>query len=530
METMKNISVKLSPKVTLALTLFFIGIIYIGNLPVNYDFDGTVFSQYLRYAVLKNDLVLSAQPQHPLYIPVNYLFYKTLNTVTGYSVLEYFHLQLFSLCFGLLTLWVSYKFIREITKHRLYPLMGIALIAFLYGNWYYAVEAEVHMAGLFFIAAGMYLLFFKPGDPDTWSRTLGAALCFALAAAFHLANGLIAFGVLLIFLLEKRPFGKILRFFSIYGAMVIGVLALLALTSRQDPLAHYKSQILGNDTLAGQKISYWTGFSLKSLWESIQSVIHGILPSTPPGLSVLAHFIFLAMAAVIILAAVKAGKNGTRKTAYRLGCWMLPYFIFFTFWDHRNTEFKLNFILPFMILFVVSLASLTRVRQGVKTGLLGLLIVSVFLLNYYFFLRPANDIRTNHNYLVAEAIGKATPPNAVIVIGGCGTELSKHNTIYIPYFAFRETFKLDWMLGKNLSLEDIANRLKQEEAKGKPVYVFSEILHESKTLDRLFKNHNLQSTDYFAFLAGLNLHEKIPLVDGYYLKRTVTPTASPVNR
>lgn len=519
MRTMKNISIKLPEKVKPALALFFIGLIYLSYLPVSYDFDGTVFSQYLRYAILKNDLVLSAQPQHPLYIPINYLLYKGLNTVTGYNTLEYFHLQLFSLCFGLLALWVTYKFIRERTKSRFFPPAGILLIAFLYGTWYYSVEAEVHMAGLFFIAAGMYLLFFKPADPDTWPRTLGAGLCFALAAAFHLSNGLIAFGVLLIFLLERKPFGKIVRFFSLYAVMVVGVLVLLALTSRQDPLAHYKSQVLGNDTLAGQKISYWTGFSLRSLWESIQSVIHGILPSTPSGLSAAAYLIFFAAAAVILLAAVKTGKNGTRKIYYRLGCWMLPYFIFFTFWDHRNTEFKLNVILPFMILFIVSLDSFPQIKDKIKVGLMGLLILSVFLLNFYFFVKPGNDIRTNRNYLVAEAIGKVTPSNAIIVVGGCGSELSKHNTIYIPYFALRETFKLDWILGKNPSLENIYNRVKREQAKGNPVYIFSEILVESKTLNQLFINHKLQPGDYFDFLGRLSLGEKIPLIDGYYLKK-----------
>jgi hypothetical protein len=512
-------------KVNAGILFFIIFIIYLSFLPVNYDFDGTVFSHYLRYAVIKNDLVLSAQPQHPLYIPINYLLYKTLHTLTGYNPLEYFHLQLFSLLFGLLALWVSYKLIAKMTEHSFIPLIGTALTAFSFAVWYYSVEAEVHMPGVFFIAAGMFLLFFKPADSDKWHHLLWPALCFAMAAAFHLANGLIAFSVLLIFLIERVPFKKIVRFFSFYAVSVISVLALLALTSKQNLLAHYKSQVLGSDTLAGHKISYWTGFSFQSLWESVKSAAYGILPVSPPALSFAALLIFAAAIAVIITGAIKHWKSripGGRNPYIRLTAWMLPYFVFFTFWDHRNTEFKLNVILPFLILFTVSLASLTRKRE--KTGLFILIVLtlSVFSLNYYFALRPVNDIHNNESYMIAEAIGEKTPPGSIIVIGGCGPEISIHNTVYIPYFALRETFKLDWMLGKGHSLENICDRIKQERSKGTPVYLFSEIdrdRSDGKTLRQLFKNHHLTAADYFHFLDRLQPGEKIPLIGPYYLKQ-----------
>ena len=520
---MNKYSFKSTAKWLPALMILLIGLIYLSFLPVNYDFDGTVFSQYLRYALVKNDLSVTHQPQHPLYTPLNYLLYNGLKKAVGYNVLEYFHLQLFSLCFGLLTLWVTHKIIKQVAgpDERFLQIAGMALAAFAYGPWYYSVEAEVHMAGLFFVAAGMYLLFFKP-DPDKLTRTVAASLCFALAAGFHLTNGLIAVAVLLVFILEKKSIGKIVRFFVFYAVFLLLELSIFALASNINLLDFYKNQLQGNDILAGHKIIYWTGLSFGGLWGSFKSVANGFLVSASPTLIVFSLLLLGAGAAFII----HAGIRSMNKDFYKLGAWMLPYFIFFTFWDNRNLEFKLNVVLPFIILFSASAAFFIRRMQNktrvslANAGIL-ILILSIFLSNFYFYMKPAGNLENNRNYQAAAAIEKVTPPQAVIVIAGCGSDLSIHNKIYISYFAARKVFILDWMLGKGLSLGDIRARLEQEQAVGNPVYFFSDTLLEGEgsSLRQLLKNHSLEAADYARFLEKMHFKEKIPLIDDYYLSR-----------
>jgi len=391
----------------------------------------------------------------------------------------------------------------------------MVLIAFCYGIWYYSVEAEVHMAGLFFNTVGLYFLFFKSGPQDKLSRTLAASFCFAMSAYFHLANGVIVFSVLLIFISEKKSFAKIFKFFSFY-LLFLGVgLAVFFLITKVNVLALYKKILSGKDLLAGYKISYWTGFSLETLWESIKSVAYGILVPASPVLTILSIFLFFAAAVLIIYAGAKSKE---KKTYYKLGIWALPYFILFTLWDYRNTEFKLNVILPFMILFIVS-AVFIHIQNKIKFFLFTAIIVSVFFVNLCFFAVPSNNIQNNRNYLVAEAVGKVTLPRSIVVIGGCGTDLSIYNKIYISYFTHRTTFILDWMLGKGLSLEDIDALIKQELSNGTAVYLFSEIVRESRTVQQLLKNHNLKAVDYFKFIKKMDLKEKIPLINGYYLAR-----------
>lgn len=517
---MKKLSFKWPEKLTITLAIMGISLIYLTFFPVNYDFDGTVFSHYLRYGLMKNDLQTIQQPQHPLYMPINYLLYKALNLTLDYNPLEYFHLQLFSLLFGLLTLWLSYKMIRKLTDRRFFQVAGMILISACYAIWYYSVEAEVHITGLFFITAGIYLLFFKPENSQRWTHALAAAACFALAAGFHLTNGLIAISILLIFIAEKKPFVKIFQFFSFYVVLLLLELAIFAWVSNVNLIQFYKNQLLGRDVLAGYKISYWSGFSISAPWESLKSVANGILLPTSPVLAVLSMLLFLA-AAVLVVRGFVCCKNGERKNYYRLGLWMLPYFVFFSFWDHRNIEFKLNVILPLLILSIVSAARFTQK----KTKAVPVIVIAITVIlmvggvNFYSSILPANNLENNVNYQAAEAVAKATPPQSIIVIGGCGSELSIHNKIYIPYFALRKTFILDWMLGKGLSLEEIRQRILREVENGTAVYFFSEILHESPTLLQIFKNHNLKASDYFNFLKTMNFNEKIPLIKGYHLRR-----------
>src|SRR4030042_4397465 len=103
------------------MVLFFIAFIYFVYFPVSYDFDGTVFSHFLRYALAKNDLGTVIQSHHLFYFPLNFALYKILNRLSGYHVLEYFHLQLFSLLFGILTLAICFKMLKKIMPDIFFP-------------------------------------------------------------------------------------------------------------------------------------------------------------------------------------------------------------------------------------------------------------------------------------------------------------------------------------------------------------------------------------------------------------------------
>jgi len=251
-----------------------VGLIYFLYLPVNYDFDGTVFSQYLRYGLVNNDSTFIHHPQHPLYMPFNYYLYKALNALTGYNVLEYFHLQLSSFIFGLLTLFFSYKILSKITVSRFYQVSGVLLAALSYCLWYYSVEAEVHMPGLFFITAGFYLLFYKEGNPFALSRILLTVICFVAAAGFHLTNGLIVFSIFFIFIIEKQKFSNIFKFYALYSFFLAVGLVFFGWLIKLNLLKFYLNQLKGNDPLAGYTIVYSEKFTWSGIRESFRTISH----------------------------------------------------------------------------------------------------------------------------------------------------------------------------------------------------------------------------------------------------------------
>lgn len=520
---------KILPKWTPGIVLFLTAMVYFINLPISYDFDGTVFSHYLRFALIKSDLGSAHQPQHPLYMPLNYVLYKFLNFTIGYRALEYFHLQVFSFIFGLLTVWINYKILYRLTERLFYRVAGMVIIAASYGIWYYSVEAEVHMPGLFFVSAGMYLLFFKSGEDSGWPGVLrrpGAACCFALAAGFHITNGLIMVAVFTIFLVERKPFLRMMRFFFFYGFFLVIELGLFQLLSGIDLLDFYTKQLSGSDVLAGYKISYWDGFTALAPLEALKTTAHGILfpVSSALPLVVLSLLVFAVAVAVSVYGFMLSRKDEDAGVTpyYRLCAWMLPYFLFFSLWDHENIEFKLNIVLPFLLLFVVS-ASRWSELGTVKRKLPPAAVIIVLLLaggiNFFFSILPANNVEINDGYMVAQSIRKYTPPNSIIVIAGCGSKVSIHSKIYVPYFAFREVYILDWMLGKGLKFEAILARIRQKSQEGTPVYLFSEILHDGKTVRQMLENHKLEAVEYFRVLDQLELGESMPLVRGYYLRK-----------
>jgi hypothetical protein len=504
---------KILQKIMPGIVIFLLTLLYFYYLPTSYDFDGTVFSQTLRTALIKNDLGQAIQVHHSLYYPANFYIYKALQISIGYNALEYFHLQLFSLLFGLLTLVVSYKILKKTIENITFHYIGIILIAFSYGFWYYSVEAEVHIAGLFFITLGFYYTFIKHDLSLKLRHIAVSSLCFAMAAGFHLTNGLIVISLCLIFIIEKRPFVKIFQFLLFYFFFFFMLMSIFFIFHKINPVDLFKTMLFGKDVLSGYDISYWAGFSRATLWNSLKSVSDGILFPATKMTGVLSVFLFLFSLSIILFAGFK--EKGER-IYYRLLLWMIPYFIFFTFWDPKKTEFKLNVILPLLILLTISFARLLRGKTKYILPVIFVLIVSAA--NLYFVISPAHDAQKNSKYVVAKTIGEKTGLNSIIVIAGIGSEISTFNKIYLPYFAHRKAYILDWALGRGISLAAIHAQIQKERAKGTAILFFSEITYLSNTLKKLLKNHNIKEEDYFVFLKSMNFKENIPLRDGYYLK------------
>ncbi len=504
---------KLSDKAIFWMVLLIIGLLYFIYLPVSYDFDGTVFSHFLRYALLENNLSPVIQSHHLFYFPLNFIIYKTLNQLTGYQVLEYFHLQLFSLVFGLLTLMMSFRIMKKIIPDRFFSVLGVCLIAGSHGFWSYAVEAEVHMAGLFFVVAGIYVLFFKP---PALKNTILSALLLSMASGFHLTNGLICFSVLIYFIYERRTLVSGIQFFAFYGIFFTVPYLIYSLFIHHNLVKHLLNILFGVNMFSGYRINRWEGLSINGVFNSVKALGASMLV---PVSDVFVIISIGLLAGIILMAFALRLKSGNRQIMLKFIFWIIPYFLFFCFWESQNIEFKLNMVVPILILFVFSLSGLRRRKLG-KGILIGVSLF-LFLVNFFGNMKPRNDINANKNYLLARAIGDNTAKNSSVFIAGSGSNSYNYGKIYIPYFALRNVIILDWKLGKGSTFDLLKQELDIGLNRGEPVYFLSEITSMTGTVREVLKKHGLSPSAFDKFLDQIEFSEPIPLINNYYLRQVL---------
>jgi len=482
--------------------IFFIGLIYFLYLPVSYNFDGTVYSYFLRYSIIKKDYISKIHPHHLLYHPLAVGTYKALVSISKVPFLEYFHLQILSLLFGLLTLIFIYKIILYSTSKYFISIAGVLLIAFSYAFWLFSVEAEIHIPGLFFIVSGIFFLFFQ----DKSNKYLISAILFSLSAGFHLTNILILASVLFVFFVRKTKIKEALIFLGVYSVSIFIQYFLYSILSKTNLISFFKNVLFGKDPFAGYRISYWEPFSIKTLFLSINSIKNAIFEGTNPFIS---SILFLTLLIFTTCGILK------RDFKFKIDCflfWMLSYFLFFSFWETRNIEFKLNIVTPLLILFVISISNLERRSLLI----ISFIIILTFINNFYFGIKPKTEIHNNRNFLLAESIREKTNEGSIIVIAGNNSGYM-YGKIYIPYFAMRNTWILDWILGRGFTLYDLKEQIRGTILRGKKIFFLSELTYMSDSVRELIKTHKLSQKDYKDFLNHLKFGRRIELLDGFYL-------------
>ncbi len=500
-------------KVPLA-ALVFLGIplLYFIFLPVSYSFDGTVFSHMLRGALLKNDWQSIVQVHHLLYFPLSFLSYRLLEALFDYQVLEFFHLQLFSMFFAMATLFLLERMLKKLGLDLLLRLAGVAMVAFSYAFWLFAVDAEVHVPGLFFTTAGMNLLLFRP---TKFPALAGTALCFALAAGFHLTNGLIVVTVFLYLLARRAPWRSFAQFYSIFFSSLALLYGIFAVLAHKPFLTLLYNVFFGANAYSGYRSTSFHAPALRTVAASFASLKNALTADA----GVWAWVVMAGGLALLALGLLPSAAGKAADFRRAMLFWFLPFFIFFTFWDTANIEFKIHALLP---LIMIAACGLARSKPAVAVTIGLSLGAGLLLVNLYFGIRPQADLDNNANYQVAAAIQKATPENAQVMI--CGNFLGYgYGKIYIPYFSRRDVIILDWILGKGHSLPEIQAQLERISRSGRPLYALAEIAEPGSAMKRLLDFHHVGANEFSRFRSGIRFLPVAGLPNGQRLFRMEFP-------
>ncbi len=500
----------------LALTaLFFMGValLYFIFLPVSYSFDGTVFSHMLRRALLKHDWLSIVQIHHLLYFPVNYLAYRLLEVLFHYRVLEFFHLQLFSMSFGVATLFLVERLLKRLGLDLSLRLIGVSVVAFTHAFWLFSVDAEVHVPGIFFITTGMYMLLFRPARSLSLA---GAALCFAAAAGFHITNGLIIVTAFFLLLVKRVPWRSFAKFYFAFFSFMALLYGIYAAMSQKPVLTTLYNVFFSPNAYSGYKTSAFHPAVLSTVISSFGSLKRALTAEA----GIWAWMVCAGFLALLALAwRTDTGKNGAGFRKAML-CWSLPFLFFFTFWDTANIEFKINAVLPLLLIAITGLVRFKPACARV-TGIF--LSSGLLLVNLIFGIAPQADIKNNINYQIAVAIRKATPENAQVMITGNFLGYG-HGKIYIPYFTRREVIILDWVLGKGRSFSVIRAQLERISRSGHPVYALAEIAEPGSAMKQLLDFHHIEDIEFSRFRSGIRFVPAAKLPGGQRLYRMEFPS------
>ncbi|MCG2810197.1 MAG: DUF2723 domain-containing protein, partial [Candidatus Aminicenantes bacterium] len=406
------------------------------------------------------------------------------------------------------TLMLIERMLKKLDLNPLMRLIGVSAVAFSYAFWQFSVDAEVHIPGVFFTIAGLYLLVFRQTKPGP---LIGAAFCFAAAAGFHLTNMLIAATVFLYLLYKRAPWRRFAQFSLAYLTFMALFYGVFSALSHKPVLTILYNVFFGPNIYSGYSSNSFNPVTLPTIVSSLASLKHALVAEA----GIWAWIVcagFLALLAMAFKPANTSTKKGFRQA---MVFWFIPFFIFFTFWDTANIEFKIHVLLPLLLIAIAALARLKPiVAQVVGVFLSGCLL----LVNLLFGIKPQTNFDKNINYQVALAIQKATPENAQIMIAGNFYGYG-YGKIYIPYFARREVIILDWILGKGRSLPEIYILLKKISGSGQPIYALAEIAEPGIAVNHLLNFHHIQESAYSGFRSGIQFIPAAKLPGGYLLYR-----------
>lgn len=365
------------------------------------------------------------------------------------AIADHYLIESFTAVWGSGTLAVCYLFFRNrFFLSRTVAAIGVSIIAFSFGMWFYSVNVEVYAPPLFFILLSLYVITRKyPAESDMWK----IALLHSFAILFHQVNILFGFVIIYWIFVNRKKFNgyKLFLQYTLIGIVITGGLYIYIGWNAEghNSVTAFTEWILGYTVGHG----YWepltvktpfhvlTGFSRafigahyifqlpaveKFLEESFRG--HGLrdeiflsenISSSMVWLLTLLTgvfgIIFVSLAVRFILR-FKLMKLHNSVLRPFLLC-LLVYSLFFVFWMPEILEF---WILQMVLIWLLLIGMLPVIRFPFRlSAMAGLVILSVclFTINYFGSMRWLQNINDDWFYTEVQEIKTIGPSDLVII-------------------------------------------------------------------------------------------------------------------
>ncbi|HRE52120.1 MAG TPA: hypothetical protein PK339_11905 [Flavitalea sp.] len=401
---------------------------------------------YLNGIVSDSDLF----HQHHLLYHVSASYWLKLWQPFFSAVPDYYIIESFTALWGSACLALTYCFFRNrfgLSSFR--SVIGVSIIGFSYGFWFYSVNIETYTPPIFFTLTALYILSGDRFSPkDVWKL----ALAHCMAILFHQASILLAPTILFILFRNRKQisFPKALAQYLLTGILLVGGLYFFIgwVIVGQDSLADWTRWVQGYTVGHGfwQPLSLktplyaLTGFSrafigghflfqipfLKDIFDR-SFASHGLndelfLTANMEGsTAMILAFLAVVLAFLLLLMIIrfirkyKAISDKHARIVQPLLLCIATYSLFFCFWMPEILEFWiLQMGLTWLLLIGTTPLTGFPLRIPVTRGLIlaGLIVFSV---NFFGSIRWLQHIENDWYYAQAQKIGGAAERGDMIL-------------------------------------------------------------------------------------------------------------------
>lgn len=435
----------------LLLLLICIWGIYILLMPVNRteNDDGYNYA----WQVLHGTDAELFQSRYPLFLPFERLVYSACRFLHLHAD-AYMTMVWVSSVFAIGALYFFYCLLRRRFMLSMRSSVHLTLLlAFSYGFWRYAVEAELYSISHFLIFLSLYLLT-KPAKP--WLSVFLASLTGALAVLLYKPNFIplfLAFPFYLIFIKNS----KALLLYLIAGAAgILSGYALIFLSVQVSQPTYLSYLFSGSDGNAGNPLMAFFVF-LSDIASSnflygfpwITSLIHSRFPgnmiveeiltaSFYPVLNktALVTSLLLAITALILLvrrfglSQPSPDTQGQRSLLRVMWLWLIVYWMILSFLDPNSPEPWMMLVPPLFFIIGFELVFRLESPERPEASNISFFLIAVLIVhNLVAAVIPNLNKASDYNKNQAEALLSAVSQNDTILCFGSYTEF-----YYLRYY------------------------------------------------------------------------------------------------
>lgn len=401
---------------------------------------------YLNGIVSGSDLF---HQHHLLYHVSAYYWLKFWQPVFS-TIPDYYIIESFTALWGSASLALIYCFFKNrFGLSSLRSVIGVSIIAFSYGFWFYSVNIETYTPPIFFILTALYIL---SGDRFSSKDIWKLALAHCMAILFHQASILFAPTILFTLFWNRKHIalsGALMQYLLIGVGLVGGLYFFIGwFIAGHDSWAEWGRWVQGYTVGHG----FWQPLSLKTPFYALAGfsrafigghflfqipflkdifdrsfASHGLndelfLTANMGGsMAILLTILSFVLALLLLLMLVRfARKYKTIRKAHArivqpaLLC-IATYSLFFCFWMPEILEFWiLQMALAWLLLIGATPLTGFPVRIPVTSGLI-LTALVVFSINFFGSMRWLRHLENDWYYAQAKQIGGAAEKGDMIL-------------------------------------------------------------------------------------------------------------------